>query len=205
MNAAPLPDSVPVHEVAAAQLPILDHGLFDIRVYKTAIGDEHVALVKPYDEQQPVLVRLHSECLTGDVFGSLRCDCGEQLAAALSRISENGGILIYLRQEGRGIGLANKIKAYMLQEQGLDTVEANHQLGFAADQRDYRVAGQILRQLGAHRVRLLTNNPRKIDALTAEGIELVERVGLEIDPRTENSEYLAVKKRKLGHLLTRFD
>lgn len=205
MNTAPVPDSVPVHEVAAAQLPILDHGLFHIRVYKTADGDEHVALIKPFDERQPVLVRLHSECLTGDVFGSLRCDCGEQLAAALAQISQNGGIMIYLRQEGRGIGLANKIKAYMLQEQGLDTVEANHQLGFAADQRDYRVAGQILRQLGAQRVRLLTNNPRKVDALNAEGIELVERVGLEVEPRIENSEYLAAKKRKLGHLLSRFD
>ena len=166
-------------------------------------GKEHVALVKGnVDTNEPILIRVHSECLTGDVFGSNRCDCGPQLHAALSHIREEGkGILLYMRQEGRGIGLINKLKAYQLQEQGYDTVEANQQLGFKADLRTYEISAQILRDLGVNKVRVLTNNPRKITSLTEYGVQVVERVPLQMSPRKDNKQYLQTKKEKLGHLL----
>ena len=167
-------------------------------------GSEHVALVKSSNKylKEPVLVRMHSECLTGDAFGSLRCDCRPQLEAALSRIEEEGeGVVVYLRQEGRGIGLINKLKAYSLQDGGLDTVEANEKLGFPADLRNYGVGAQILTDLGIKKLRLLTNNPRKIAGLGGYGIEVVSRVPLVICPSDHNAEYLNVKRTKLGHLL----
>ncbi|MFG6119380.1 bifunctional 3,4-dihydroxy-2-butanone-4-phosphate synthase/GTP cyclohydrolase II [Thalassobacillus sp. B23F22_16] len=163
---------------------------------------EHVALVKgEISPDEPTLVRVHSECLTGDVFGSYRCDCGPQLEAALRQIDENGnGVLLYMRQEGRGIGLLNKMHAYKLQEQGLDTVEANQKLGFAPDLRDYGIGAQILKDLGITKLRLLTNNPRKISGLGGHGLEVVERLPIEMPSRTENEKYLQTKKSKLGHL-----
>jgi 3,4-dihydroxy 2-butanone 4-phosphate synthase/GTP cyclohydrolase II len=167
-------------------------------------GSEHIAIVKgnPEDLREPVLVRMHSECLTGDAFGSLRCDCRPQLEAALRRIEVEGeGVVVYLRQEGRGIGLINKLKAYSLQDGGLDTVEANEKLGFPADLRNYGVGAQILSDLGIHRLRLLTNNPRKIAGLGGYGLEVVDRVPLVIDPGDHNADYLAAKRDKLGHLI----
>ncbi|SEA72326.1 3,4-dihydroxy 2-butanone 4-phosphate synthase / GTP cyclohydrolase II [Thalassobacillus cyri] len=163
---------------------------------------EHVALVKgEIQPDEPTLVRVHSECLTGDVFGSYRCDCGPQLEAALRQIEENGsGVLLYMRQEGRGIGLLNKMHAYKLQEQGLDTVEANQKLGFAPDLRDYGIGAQILKDLGITKLRLLTNNPRKISGLGGHGLEVVERLPIQMPSRVENEKYLQTKKSKLGHL-----
>ncbi len=176
--------------------------------YRNRIDEsEHLALVQgEIDAGEPVLVRVHSQCLTGDVLGSRRCDCGEQLQSAMVRIAAAGrGVLVYLHQEGRGIGLANKIRAYALQDDGRDTVEANLELGFQDDQRDYGISAQILRDLGVHRVRLLTNNQRKIAGLAAYGLEVVERVAIESEPHEHNIDYLRVKQRKLGHLLSSLD
>lgn len=174
--------------------------------YSNVIDDkEHVAIVKgnvSENESESVLVRVHSECLTGDVFGSNRCDCGPQLHAALQKIEQAGkGILLYMRQEGRGIGLINKLKAYKLQEQGYDTVEANEQLGFPPDLRDYGIAAQILKDLGVKKIKLLTNNPRKISELSNYGLEVEERVALQMPIKPENKNYLTTKYKKLGHLL----
>lgn len=170
----------------------------------TVDGKEHVALVKgDIRENEPILLRVHSECLTGDVFGSNRCDCGSQLDHALTQIEDEGqGILLYMRQEGRGIGLMNKLKAYKLQENGFDTVEANHKLGFKADLRDYHVSAQILKSLGVRKVRLLTNNPRKIAGLARHGLEVVDRIPLQMKAKKENEFYLTTKQEKLGHLFT---
>jgi 3,4-dihydroxy 2-butanone 4-phosphate synthase/GTP cyclohydrolase II len=180
-----------------------DFGDFKMLLYRTTVDHQHhLALVKgPIDPTKPALVRVHSECLTGDVFGSRRCDCGSQLHRALRQISENGnGVLVYMRQEGRGIGLPAKIHAYKLQEQGLDTVEANERLGFPPDLRDYGTGAQILADLGIKKIRLLTNNPRKVVGLEGYGMEIVERVAIRPDPNAHNARYLKTKKKKLGHL-----
>jgi 3,4-dihydroxy 2-butanone 4-phosphate synthase / GTP cyclohydrolase II len=193
-----------VERVSTAHLPLDPYGQFEIDVFESRVnGAQHVVLrSEPIDYSKPVLVRAHSECLTGDTFGSARCDCGWQLAASLKKIGEEGGVLLYMRQEGRGIGLANKIKAYALQDQGRDTVQANHELGFKEDQRDYGIGAQILRALGVQQLKLLTNNPRKIYGLTGFGIEIVERLPIEMEPTGSNIDYLRTKREKLGHLLT---
>jgi 3,4-dihydroxy 2-butanone 4-phosphate synthase/GTP cyclohydrolase II len=192
-----------VERVAGPELPT-DAGDFRIHAYRNLVtGEEHIALVMgAIDPETPVLVRVHSQCLTGDVFGSRRCDCGAQLEAAMVRIAEEGsGILLYLLQEGRGIGLFNKLRAYDLQDAGADTVEANLHLGFKADPRDYGTGAQILVDLGARRLRLMTNNPKKYTALRGFGLEIVERVPLEVPPNERSRAYLETKKLKMGHLL----
>ncbi|HEX3816847.1 MAG TPA: GTP cyclohydrolase II, partial [Chthoniobacterales bacterium] len=180
-----------------------DYGDFDLHMYRSKVDNaHHLALVKgKISKTRPTLVRVHSECLTGDVFGSRRCDCGNQLHAALKQISEAGGVLVYMRQEGRGIGLAAKIHAYKLQEEGLDTVEANARLGFASDLRDYGIGAQILYDLGVRKFRFLTNNPKKVVGLEGYGMQMVEQVPIRSAPNPHNAKYLETKKLKMGHLL----
>jgi 3,4-dihydroxy 2-butanone 4-phosphate synthase/GTP cyclohydrolase II len=192
-----------VKRVASANLPTR-FGKFKIVGYKNVLnGDEHVCLVKGDNfEKEPVLVRVHSQCLTGDVFHSLRCDCGQQLESALKQIEKEGkGVLLYMNQEGRGIGILNKIKAYKLQENGMDTVEANLALGFPADMRDYGIGAQILKDIGIKKMRLLTNNPKKMEGLSDYGLEIVERVPIEVDCSKESKRYMKTKQEKMGHLL----
>ena len=196
-----------VERVATAKLPT-EYGEFAVHGYRAKVGNteaEHVALTMgDVGSGEPVLVRVHDECLTGDTFHSVRCDCGEQLDMALKRIAQEGrGVLLYLRQEGRGIGLMNKLRAYALQDQGLDTVEANERLGFKADERERGVGVQILLDLGVRRARILTNNPQKLVPLY--GLEVVERIPIEVPPRATNRGYLSTKRNKLGHLLTVID
>ena len=213
------PQARSIRKIAESRLPT-PYSEFRIAVYEVGDGKEHVVLslgdlaggppqrhaqVRKADESShdlPPLVRVHSECLTGDALFSLRCDCGAQLDAALQRIAVEGrGAVLYLRQEGRGIGLGNKIRAYELQDAGADTVEANHQLGFPADAREYGLAVDLLKFLGLTDIRLMTNNPRKLDALTSDGIRIAERVALESGRNPHNAAYLDAKRRKLGHLL----
>jgi len=194
-----------VRRIATAKLPTKYGGVFTAIAYENDVDPyHHIALVKgeitPDDE---VLVRVHSQCLTGDVFGSKRCDCEEQLHTAMAMVEKEGkGVIVYMRQEGRGIGLVNKLRAYCLQEIGKDTVEANEALGFKADMRDYGIGAQILVDLGLHKIRLMTNNPRKIKGLEGYGIKVVERVPIETKPHQENIEYLKAKAKKMGHLLS---
>ncbi len=192
-----------IERVAEARLPTR-HGKFKAIAYKSFVDQgEHIALsMGEWERDDPVLVRIHSECLTGDVFGSLRCDCGEQIELALEKIAKEGtGVFLYMRQEGRGIGLHNKIKAYSLQDTGLDTVEANQTLGFEPDLRHYGVGAQILQDLGISRLRLLTNNPRKVAGLSGFDLEIVDRVPVEASVNDENRRYLTTKKARMGHIL----
>ena len=192
-----------IERVAEARLPT-HYGPFQAIAYKSHVDTgEHIALtIGEWTEDEPVLVRIHSECLTGDVFGSMRCDCGEQIDLALQQISQEGnGIFLYMRQEGRGIGLHNKIKAYSLQDQGLDTVEANETLGFEPDLRHYGVGAQILRDLGVRKLNLLTNNPKKVVGLSGFDLEIVDRIPVEAEVTDENRTYMKTKKARMGHIL----
>ena len=193
-----------IERIEKIQMPT-DFGTFDLIIYASTLNpdEHHLALVKgEILPDEPVLVRVHSECLTGDVFGSRRCDCGSQLHSALAQIEEAGkGVLVYMRQEGRGIGLANKIRAYKLQEEGLDTVEANERLGFGSDLRDYGMGAQILYDLGVRKIRLMTNNPRKVVGIDGHRLEIVEKVPIMTVPNEHNERYLGTKRDKLGHFL----
>lgn len=196
-----------VRQIVATRLPT-DYGTFTLKLYDSDMDHQHhVAIVKgDVGSGEPTLVRVHSQCLTGDIFGSLRCDCGEQLREALRMIEkEERGVVLYMRQEGRGIGLANKIKAYELQDRGKDTVEANEALGFKPDLRHYGVGAQILYDLGIRKIRLMTNNPKKIVGISGYGLEVVERVPIEVPPNKVNARYLATKRDKLGHLLLLYE
>jgi 3,4-dihydroxy 2-butanone 4-phosphate synthase/GTP cyclohydrolase II len=193
-----------VHRAAEARIPTEHAGEFTAVVYTNDVDEhEHIAFVKgKIDPEKKVLVRVHSECLTGDVFGSSRCDCGDQLHAAMRMVDQEGtGIVLYMRQEGRGIGLVNKLKAYALQDEGLDTVEANRKLGFKADLRDYGIGAQILRDLGVRKMSLLTNNPKKIVGLEGYGLEVVDRFPIEMEAGVENKGYLQCKRDRMGHLM----
>jgi 3,4-dihydroxy 2-butanone 4-phosphate synthase/GTP cyclohydrolase II len=192
-----------VQRIVTTRLPSRS-GEFQLHLYRSKTDEkEHIALVKgEIKPDTPTLVRVHSECLTGDVFGSQRCDCNQQLQAAMHMVEKEGkGIILYMRQEGRGIGLVNKLRAYRLQDEGMDTVEANEKLGFRPDLRDYGIGAQILRDLGVRKMRLMTNNPKKMVGLNGYGLEIVERVPLEIDPNFHNERYLIAKRDKLGHLI----
>ena len=192
-----------IEEISIVPFPT-DFGDFELRLFEDKInGDHHVAVIKGnIKKDDNVLVRVHSQCLTGDIFGSLRCDCGPQLENSLKMIEKDGtGILVYLRQEGRGIGLKNKIKAYQLQDQGYDTVEANHKLGFKSDLREYGIGAQILLDCNVRQMRLLTNNPKKIISLEGFGLKIVDRVPIEFEPNEVNKKYLSTKRDKLGHLI----
>ena len=196
-----------VHRAAETKLPTI-HGEFKALAYTNNVDKlEHIALVKgEINEDDSVLVRVHSECLTGDALGSLRCDCGEQLHAAMRLVEKEGkGVILYIHQEGRGIGLINKLKAYQLQDQGMDTVEANAELGFEADLRDYGIGAQILADVGVRKMRLMTNNPKKIKGLEGYGLTVVERVPIEVPPKPENIKYMRTKCFKMGHNLTMLD
>ncbi|MFM7213358.1 MAG: bifunctional 3,4-dihydroxy-2-butanone-4-phosphate synthase/GTP cyclohydrolase II [Verrucomicrobiota bacterium] len=192
-----------VERLETVRMPT-DYGEFSLHLFRSRIDDQHhLALVKgEVSGKKPVLVRVHSECLTGDVFGSRRCDCGPQLHAAMERIDKEGsGVILYMRQEGRGIGLPAKLHAYRLQEQGLDTVEANLKLGFPMDLRDYGVGAQMLSELGINKIRLLTNNPKKVVGLQGHGLEIVEQLPIRVSPNPHNARYLKTKKDRMGHLL----
>ncbi|NEX46755.1 GTP cyclohydrolase II [Pseudotabrizicola algicola] len=194
----------PLHEVTSARLPMVASDAGRVHIFRPEDGgDEHYAIeIGQPDRKAPVLARLHSACFTGDVLGSLKCDCGPQLRAALAQMgAEGAGVLLYLNQEGRGIGLANKMRAYSLQDQGFDTVEANHRLGFEDDERDFRIGADILRRMGFSSVRLLTNNPKKLAMMESCGVQVVERVPLQVGQTAQNAAYLATKAAKSGHLL----
>lgn len=197
-------DLSPLHPVVAARLPMRAFEAGRLHIFRPEDGgEEHYAVeIGRPDRQKPVLTRLHSACFTGDVLGSLKCDCGAQLSSALAQMAAEGsGVLLYLNQEGRGIGLANKMRAYSLQDQGFDTVEANHRLGFEDDERDFRIGAAILGDMGFGAVRLMTNNPRKVEMMQAEGMTVVDRVPLKVGQTAQNRDYLATKARKSGHIL----
>jgi 3,4-dihydroxy 2-butanone 4-phosphate synthase / GTP cyclohydrolase II len=196
-----------VREMINIELPTV-YGDFRLHAFEEKLtGGNHLALVKgTWEENEPVLVRVHSLCVTGDIFGSKRCDCGDQLHTALLKVERAGkGVVVYMNQEGRGIGLINKLRAYKLQEEGMDTIEANEALGFKSDMRDYGVGAQILRDLGVRKMRLMTNNPTKRVGLTGYGLEIVEIEPIEIDPYPENLRYLKTKRDRMGHTLSRID